>query len=581
MVKSIDDLIQNRKAKSNSKFSSDFINDDYSDFYTNEKYIKEYIDNIPNIVDGAKLLARHIRLRSKIIIAVDYDCDGLAAGAMLAGYLDLLGAIYLNTKIDYVVINGMRVKGNGLTEYLRNMILTECDDAPRGMLLLTADHGSSDDGCYGILKQIRPEMDIVVTDHHTIPETGSPTNCDVFVNPQTSESSISKSLSGCMVAFLLAVVNYKQFNKKATYNEIAFKILKDELIFAGLTTMSDVMSLANDLNRATVKQAINLLNTSDTHISRLWRILFNKLVDNKFTNSVLKVDYTFFNFTLAPVINTGSRTNNERVALDMLLNPNDNTNIEILLRLNNERKKAQILALNKALDTIDSNPPVICVLLEDIVFNINGIVAGILVDKFNKPVICFKRNTDSHMLYGSARSPGYSIITLFSTINTLDNELFITYGGHTKAGGCSLLAKDYTKLLDIVTKLDIPKLERDTSEVITVKSLEELYTLVEYSKKYEPYGENWSPITYKLNIKLEILYIAYKNADMDYLNAKAISSGADGNIIEIFKYIRCNSSYKNTEELRAKFNSNVTIIFNCRYDIYSNRYIYTNLKLED
>ena len=580
MIENIDNLIHNRKVKSHSAYSADFINDDYGVFYTNEKYIKEYIDNIPNILEGAKLLAKHIRLKSKIIIAIDYDCDGLSAGAMLASYLNRLSALQLSSDIDYVVVNGKREQGNGITNYLRNIILNECSDANRAILLITADHGSSDDCSYDLLKQLRPEMEILVTDHHTIPETGVPTNCDVFVNPQTSIHTISKSLSGCMVAFLLSVTNYKQFNKKVKYNDIAFNILKDELIFAGLTTMSDVMSLDNDLNRATVKHAIKLLNTDDT-ISPLWKKLFTKIVDTNFTDSVLKVDYTFFNFTVAPVINTGSRTSNEDVALNTLLNPMDNTNIAQLITLNNERKKAQILALNKALTIVDSSTPIVCVLLENITFNINGIIAGILMEKYNKPVICFKQDIESGMLSGSARSPGYSIINLFNNINTIDNTLLTKFGGHAKAGGCSLSINNYNKLLEIMSKLDIPKIEKDKPDVIELESLDELYTLVQYSKKYEPYGEGWSPITYKLNLKLELLYIAYTNGSIDYLNAKAISNNTNSDITEIFKYVRCNPAYKNTQELRDKFDNIVTIVFNCRYDIYTNRYIYTNLKLED
>ena len=133
---------------------------------------------IKNVVEGAKMLIKHISQGDDVLIQVDSDCDGFTSSATLINYLNCLFPGFVQNHIKYRIHTG---KQHGIIP----------DTIPEGVKLVIAPDSSSND--YEEHKLLAERgIDVLVIDHHEA-EQISEHAC--IINNQLCDYP-TKSLSG-------------------------------------------------------------------------------------------------------------------------------------------------------------------------------------------------------------------------------------------------------------------------------------------------------------------------------------------------------------------------------------------------
>ena len=157
----------------------EFFNPKESSFY--DPFLLKGMDRL------VKRVKKAIEKNEKVLIFGDYDVDGVSASAILIKYF-----ASIQFYVDYFLPNRY-VDGYGLT---KESIL-HVKEKYNPTLLITVDCGIS---CYEEVEFAKTlGIDIVVTDHHDIPDVIPNT---IIVNPKLDKQEYPfKSLCGTGVAF--------------------------------------------------------------------------------------------------------------------------------------------------------------------------------------------------------------------------------------------------------------------------------------------------------------------------------------------------------------------------------------------
>ena len=125
------------------------------------------------------------------------------------------------------------------------------------------------------------------------------------------------------------------------------------------------------------------------------------------------------------------------------------------------------------------------------------------MNKYHLPTVVFTKSIDGN-LKGSARAPeGFDIVDSFNELS----DILLTSGGHSMAGGCSILEKDYDEFArrfkEIAQNKPLKKVEHHTIEIGMSELILENYELVH---SFSPFGESWPNPIFRLNhIKINSL----------------------------------------------------------------------------
>jgi len=476
------------------------------------KVIEEYVFKEPYIdttllLDSdkaGKLIAKHIKKKSHIALVTDYDADGISSAAVM--YRSFKEHFNYPTNKLSVMLNRRR-DGNGINDTLLGRIMTRHNESPIDILIL-ADHGSSDKVNIGVLE--KNGIRVILTDHHTIP-TGDnyPSTPTVFVNNQREGSLFPKSTSGCFVAFVVMLST-----AKALKMDYSLKAWQDIVPYVAITTISDVMSLAEPLNRAICRMGFEVMSLSK-HPDK-WSIIKDTIGMKPL------VDYMDIGFTLAPLINSSGRMNKAEIGYKLLIS-NDRYNIieyaEELKKMNMSRKRLQkdmIASVKEQILPRENKPTLITTIKTNVA--INGIIAGQLGEVHNKPSVCFIEGKDKDgkpIMTGSARATlkHVNISKIFNTIKETNPDVFIKAGGHAGAGGCSLhkdkfetfkevFDKTYSKLYG-KGKVKLKPIKIDGS----IKNTEITEDLIYEIDKLGPYGMDWDKVNLSMKIFIKDIKI--------------------------------------------------------------------------
>ncbi len=355
-----------------------------------------------------------------VCIYGDYDCDGIAATAMLYLYLECMGA-------DVFTYIPERSEGYGMNKAAVDKI-----SDMGAQLIITVDNGISAIEEAEYINELGIEL--VITDHHQ-PGSDLPKAAAV-VNPHRFDCpSPFKQLCGAGVVLkLIAAMEGGDY-------ETAFEQFGD---LAALATIADIVDISSE-NRYIVKYGLQLLeNTENLGLAALLEAC---------SLSGKKLDSNTIGFMLTPKINAAGRFASPKIALDLLLCDDEDTAAQLaqtLVECNNSRRNAE----NEIMQQIDSyialNPQVLCkkVLVvsgENWHMGVIGIICAKLVERYSKP--CFVISIENGEARGSARS-----FDGFSVFKCLDfcSEILTNYGGHLGAGGFSLDAKNIDEFEDLV-----------------------------------------------------------------------------------------------------------------------------------
>jgi len=510
------------------------------------------IEKFKDLNNSSKLLKEYMDLNKHICIVSDSDADGITSAVVL--YLSFKN-IFRYENVSVLINN--RKYGNGFTEYLTNEVL-KIHKEKNIDLLLTSDHGSSDEKSFKILKT-NGVGKIILTDHHTIPTDNYPKTADFVINHKRLDNNYNHDISGCFTAFLVMFETHKEIHNKY--------ILKDfyQIIpFVGLSTMTDVMALDDDLNRNVVKLSVNIMNSRKY---KMWDHL----------KKLLKISYRYtykdLNFKIGPVINTTNRLYTTMTAFNYLISDDiDNLNVygKELIKLNNYRKQLQKELLIHAVNNVGDTEHSAIVKLKTN-YAINGIIAGMLVDKYKVPSVCFIDDDEKEFLTASARSTkdGISVYEILKEIDNRNNEILIKYGGHHGAAGCSIHKEKY---LDFITLFDIIHNEMKNNikhdyEKYDIELNSRLIdiSLVNQLEALGPYGKNWEEVKIKSRFKIDRVMI-FGNI------SKLLLKDTYGVVRHGMFFFNDNSGL-NVENIRNRLRhgTNVEIIYNLHMSSFGNK----------
>lgn len=476
------------------------------------KYIKNPCDMhdpylMNDILKAANILWDAIQSQLPICIIGDYDADGTNSTSTL--YLTLQ---YCDAIVDYIIPHRI-LDGYGLSPKL-------VDEAIKkgARVILTCDNGIAANEAIDYAKS--KGLTVIVTDHHEIQENLP--NADAIIHPELGDYPF-RDISGCQVAYKLAMVILDEKKKRSGKKLITSKMKKEEkdlkdylFQLATITIISDVMPIAQvknmelNENRKWLIQGLQMIQKKPN-----WRI---KLLLDSLKIKPSVVDEQTIGFYIAPVINSAGRLNTANDAIEFLIAENEKDalyKLSFIMFLNEERKRIKAECMKRVSYNADDNVHII--VLDGIHEGIIGILAGQLVNNTKKPSFVFTdcEVEDSGTLVkawkGSARGNG--AVNLFETLSTIQKETSSLYafGGHADAAGITVLDRD----LEVFKKALVEKMnsvDMDISiDVLNIYSKAQKDALAEAVKKLKPFGNGMPLPKYKQSHSISSMDLFYKS----------------------------------------------------------------------
>jgi len=410
------------------------------------------------------------------------------------------GAFTKRVLVDYFgvpddrvdIITNEREYGNGVNSEMVKRVL-DINSINSVGLVITVDHGSNDDDRFKIIKN--NNIDIIVTDHHILPETGVPKNVNEFVNPQQDGCELSKFISGATVIYLVMLQVYKLF--KFHGREVSRDDNLDRLLpIVTNTILTDQMSLRAPINRHLLIRGMVELN----RVNDIPWITIKSMIDLPD-----HVNENTIGFLIGPILNAAGRMGNAHLATEFLACSDLERSkflLNDLVENNTARKKLQnrlmVMAVEQVKQYTKKFNNTLVTLLPEESEGVNGIIAGNIGERYNKPIFSLAKNKEGNLV-GSGRGilNGFDLTKIFKRIREVNSDILIKAGGHKMAAGLSIkpdklvefltLFEKFTKEQKVILKteevryydLDIP------STLITKQLLDEI-------NKAGPFGNSWN-----------------------------------------------------------------------------------------
>ncbi|MCP3850029.1 MAG: single-stranded-DNA-specific exonuclease RecJ [Gammaproteobacteria bacterium] len=460
------------------------------------------IDSVPAV----KRIAEAIKNSEIIGLLTDYDVDGITSHAILLHSLrDFFGVPKEN--IQHLI--GHRIDdGYGISQGLVDRIL-QSDILPD--LIITADCGSSDERQIIQLKE--KGIDLIVTDHHAIPQEGIPQSAIATINPTRDDCSYPDStIAGCMVAWLLMSSLRAQL---LSTNIIAANSpkLSSLLDFVALGTVADAVSLSSPINRAVVNVGLKVMNQLQRPC---WQAI-KQLLDRDFQAFTAED----LGFQIGPRINARSRMSDPYMALHYLSTASlpDSSRFLSELDLDNQTRKDTEkdmldIAFVLAKEQLKTQKWSLIIYSESFHAGVQGIVASRLMEKFGRPVIVLSPTNDINRLTGSARTiPGVHIRDAIEHVANHSSDLVLGFGGHKGAAGLKLNSSgvsEFTTQFDQAVELQLNPDDDLRPVIYTDGELEEselsFQTIAEL-KYLEPFGREFEVPVFEGDFKVQSIRV--------------------------------------------------------------------------
>ena len=407
-----------------------------------------------------------------ILVYGDYDADGMTSASIVKESLEQLGAECL------AYLPNRFTDGYGPNASVYKYFIEQ-----QGVsLIVTVDNGVAGHEAIDLAQSMG--VDVIVTDHHSMPEVLP--DAYAIVHPEHPEADYPfKQLAGCGVAFKLAC---------ALLEEVQVELL--DLVAIG--TIADMVSLTDE-NRIMVQYGLEVLrNTQRIGLQELFEIAGISSSD---------ISEETIGFQLAPRLNALGRLDDPNPAIDLLTGFDDEEVHEIALMIqekNEERKEIVQAIYDEAKNMVEPSKSVQVLSKEGWNPGVLGIVAGRLLEELGQTVIVL--NIEDGRAKGSARS--IEAVDIFEALDP-HRALFIAFGGHAGAAGMTLEAAQLDALSEILetyvkdkgidakgkSKLYLDEeLDLESLSLDTVKSFEKL----------APFGmDNQKPVFYIRDFQVE------------------------------------------------------------------------------
>lgn len=444
-----------------------------------------------NMEKAVQRILTAIENGQNILIYGDYDADGMTASSVMKSALDELGAevqVYLPNRFT----DGY---GPNLDVY-KYFIQNEDID-----LIITVDNGVA--GHEAIAYAQSQNVDVIVTDHHSMPEVLP--EAFAIVHPEHPESNYPfKYLAGVGVAFKVATA-------------LLDYIPSDMLDLVAIGTIADMVSLTDE-NRILVSHGLKVLaNTERAGLMELMRLSGTDFE---------KVNEETIGFQIAPRLNALGRLDDPNPAIELLTGWDEEVAAEIAQMIdekNSERKVIVENIFNQAL-TMITDEPIQILHHKDWHKGVLGIVAGRLLEQFHKPIIMLAE--EEGVLRGSARS--IENFNIFEALNE-HRELFMAFGGHKQAAGMTFALENVEAIkqvmLDFIQENDIDMSEKSSLEVQGSLQFDEIsLETIRSLEKLSPYGMD-NPKPHFLLTDYQVEQARSMGKDNSHLKLKLVQNG--------------------------------------------------------
>ena len=438
----------------------------------------------PSLMDGMNAAVdrtlKAIQGSEKIMVFGDYDVDGTNSVAMLTMFFQKIG-------LDTIFYIPDRIKeGYGISK----LAIDKAHDAGIS-LLISIDCGITAVSQVDYAASLG--IDVIICDHHE-PGEQIPNAYAVLDPLKPNDTYPFKFLCGCGVGFKLVQAIAKRLgNEEQAYEYIDF---------VTLATTADIVPLIGE-NRTFTKIGLQRINTDP-------RPGIKALINSSGAETG-KISTGQIVFVLAPRINAVGRMGDAGRAVNLLMNNDPETSIEMALVLEDENRtrrkidedtffKAQQLA--ETLLQVDDDPAIV---LHHEAWHpgVIGIVASRLVEKYYKPTIMM--TTVDGVAKGSARSiVGFDI---HRALKRVEHKL-LQFGGHKYAAGLAValdkvdeFRHEFNLMVEELMSEDIrtPEIRIDTE-----MSLGELTPrFLRILKEFAPFGPgNMRPVFLSRNVEI-------------------------------------------------------------------------------
>ncbi|MDP3836523.1 MAG: single-stranded-DNA-specific exonuclease RecJ [bacterium] len=438
------------------------------------------------------LIISHIKAGHKIVVYGDYDADGVTASAVLAEALHTLRAdveVYLPDRVT---------EGYGLNKPALNQIKEQGVS-----LVITVDNGIRNKAEVEYGKELG--LDIIITDHHVLPEKREDMPSCLVIDPADSEDKYPwPFLAGVGVSFKLVCAILQESKLKPAMKKL---IAERSLDLVAVGTIADMVSLMGE-NRWLVKRGMTVLNQNRR---AGLRALFKtaKIAIDK------PLEAWNVGWQLGPRLNAASRIGHANSAFALISASNEEEAQSLAEELNKRNQSRQLITeeiikqVEAQIDKDNLPPLIIGLCREDQSWNegVVGLVSGRICEKYHRPTLVITRTSEEgapdaedgsatpakSSFKGSGRSiEGFNLIAAVEECS----DYLDKYGGHPMACGFSVESEERLnlfkeKLLAIAAeRIDaevlVPKLKLDASLPFNQISL----PLNEAINELSPFGQN-------------------------------------------------------------------------------------------
>ncbi|MDR3462784.1 MAG: single-stranded-DNA-specific exonuclease RecJ [Beijerinckiaceae bacterium] len=369
---------------------------------------------------AAARIARAIEARETVAIFGDYDVDGAASAALLAGYLEACDVPYL-----------IHIPDRIFEGYGPNVEAIQALAARGAKLLVTVDCGTTSHAPLEEAKRLG--LDPIVLDHHQAPEHLPDA---IIVNPNRLDdlSGLGQLCAAGVVFMTLAAVQ-RNLRASGFFAARPEPDLLAALDLVALATVADVAALTG-LNRAFVVKGLAVMRERG-------RPGLRALFDVAGADGPPSAYH--LGYLVGPRINAGGRIGDAALGAKLLGIASESEATEIaatLDRLNRERQAMEAATLEEAeaealrqVGLQGEGASVIMVAGPDWHPGIVGIIAGRLREKFGRPAFALA------LANGSATGSGRSVVGVDlgrSVRGAVEAGILVKGGGHAMAAGITV-----------------------------------------------------------------------------------------------------------------------------------------------
>ncbi|HOX07042.1 MAG TPA: single-stranded-DNA-specific exonuclease RecJ [Planctomycetota bacterium] len=375
---------------------------------------------LPDMDRAVERLLAAVSGRRRVLVYGDADADGLAATAIMARLLSMLGCP-VETFIPCRLADGY-----GLSPETVERIV-----AARPDLVVTVDCGITSRSEVATLRAAG--IGVVVTDHHQ-PRGGDLPEADAVVAPRRPGSAYPfPDICGAAVAFKLAWGLAQALSPGRRVSPECREFLNDATALVALGTVADVCPLLDE-NRVMVRYGLKAM-TASRHAGLASLVAASRRRYNASRRALTSRDVAW---GLAPAVNSAGRLGRPEVALQLLMATDPAVAERLaaeLSALNEQRRALGRAVADEAMAAADElgDAPVIVLCSDTWHGGVVGLAAAKLAERFGRPaaVVTF----DGQYGRGSARGPkGSRLHELFAACA----EHLEDHGGHDGAAGFSV-----------------------------------------------------------------------------------------------------------------------------------------------